>query len=160
MNLKLHLSSFLWNSTKLWDLKRTTPLVIEVNLFQESTNAQPCWDRLVSLLERAAAEPCIHHRRWQRRQRKPSAGCMRLPVGRAGWPGHTGSGRLCGNGIYGTGSCLSPSPRPAGRWSLWYLQRRKVKLINVKTVTWRWVLEVRAQGWNIRQEKRRLIVYF
>lgn len=78
----------------------------------------------VSLLEQAAARPCIHRRRLQRRQRKPSAGCRRWPAGRAGWQGHRGSGRPCGSGSYGTGSCLPPSRRPAGRWSLWCLQQR------------------------------------
>lgn len=79
---------------------------------------------VVSLLALEAAGPCIHRRRWQRRQHKPSAGCMRLPEGRAGLQGHRGSGRTCGSGIYGTYFCLSPSPLPAVQWSLWCLQQR------------------------------------
>lgn len=77
------------------------------------------------LLERAAAKPCIHRRRWRRRWRTPSGGCRRWPVGRAGWPGRRGSGKPCDSGICGTSSCLSPSQRPAGQSSLWYLGHRQ-----------------------------------
>lgn len=79
-------------------------------------------------------EPCTPHRRWQRRQHKPWARCMRWPEGREDWPHHTRWGRPYGSDTCEPDSCLSPSQMQVGPPSLLYLWDRKTVVL----MDWKW----------------------